>query len=303
MASLHRTKQHGRHVYRVAWYDKAGKRKSIRLGDIGQKSAKAICQRVTQLADLADSGQPIDAELTTWLDKISQKLADKLAKAGLIRERGSATLAGFVDEYLDSRKDMKGNSIRIYRTARDSLVAYFGAERNLRDITAGEALEWRQKMVNDDLAEATISKRVKVARQFFKIAMRKGFVSINPFADVKAGGERNASRMQFIDKATINKVLAATADREWQLIIALSRYGGLRCPSETLSLKWTDINWATNRITVPSPKTAHQGKAFRLMPLWPELLPYLLAASETAPDGAVYCIGRYRDAKIGRAHV
>ena len=173
MASLHRTKQHGREVYRLSWYDKAGRRKSIRLGDIGRKAANTICQRVTQLADLADAGHPIDGELTAWLDKISQDLADKLAAAGLIRERQSASLAEFIDAYLDDRKDMKANSIRIYRSARDSLVAYFGADRNLRDINAGEAQEWRQAMVNDEFAEATISKRVKVARQFFKIAMRK----------------------------------------------------------------------------------------------------------------------------------
>ena len=190
---------------------------------------------------------------------------------------------------------MKANSIRIYRSARDSLVAYFGADRNLRDINAAEAQEWRQAMVNDEFAEATISKRVKVAWQFLKIALRKGMVSSNPFVEVKAGGERNASQMQFIDRATIDKVLNATANVEWQLIIALSRFGGLRCPSETLSLKFTDINWAEDRITVSSPKTAHQGKPFRIVPLFPELRPYLLRAAETALDGAVFCVGRYRD--------
>jgi integrase len=297
MAALHRTKQHGRDVYRLSWYDKAGRRKSIRLGDIGRKAANTICQHVTQLADLADAGHPIDGAQSTWLDKISQDLADKLAAAGLIRERQSATLAEFIDAYLETRKDMKANSIRIYRSAGDSLVAHFGAGRNLRDINAGEAQEWRQAMANDNFAEATISKRVKVARQFFKIAMRKGIVSSNPFAEIKAGGERNVSRMHFIDRATIDKVLNATADPEWQLIIALSRFGGLRCPSETLSLKFTDINWAEDRLTVPSPKTAHQGKPFRIVPLFLELKAYLLQAAENAPDGAVYCISRYRDPK------
>jgi integrase len=296
VAKLHQTIQHGRKVYRIAWYDKAGNRRSIRLGEIGKKSANAICQRVTSLADLADAGLPIDGELSAWLDKISQDLADKLAKAGLIRQRGTATLAQFCDAYLDSRQDMKPNSLRIYRTARDSLVSYFGAECNLRDVNAGQAADWRQSQVNAKLAVATISKRVKIARQFFKVALGKGIVTANPFADVKTGGERNPARMHFIDVSTIEKVLAATADLEWQLIIALSRYGGVRCPSETLSLKWTDINWAENKITVPSSKTEHQGKAFRTMPLFVELRPYLDRAFDRAPEGAVYCIGGHRDA-------
>lgn len=92
-------------------------------------------------------------------------------------------------------------------------------------------------------------------------------------------------------------MLAATPDPEWQLIIALSRFGGLRCPSETLSLKWTDINWETNRLIVPSSKTEHQGKAFRVVPLFPELRYYLEKAFDKAPEGTVYCISTYRDAR------
>jgi len=297
MASLTKVKQHGREVYRLTWYDKEGQRRSIRLGDIGKKAAESICVHVTHLVDLDAAGLPRDAEATACLEKIGKILAEKLAGAGLIPERQSATLAKFVDDYLATRTDMRPNSLRIYRSARDSLVAYFGDACNLRDINAGQATEWRQTMVNAKLAEATISKRMKIARQFFRIATQKGIITINPFTDVKAGGERNPSRIQFIDRTTIETVLAATADPEWQLIIALSRYGGLRCPSETLSLKWTDINWETNRLIVPSSKTERQGKAFRVVPLFPELRYYLEKAFDKAPEGTVYCISTYRDAR------
>ena len=270
---------------------------AIRLGDIGKKAAESICVHVTRLADLNAAGLPIDAESTSWLGRIGQELANKLAAADLIPERQSATLAKFVDDYLATRTDMRPNSLRIYRSARDSLVDYFGETCNLRDINAGQSVEWRQSMVNAGLAEATISKRVKNARMFFKIALKKGIVNVNPFTDVKAGGERNPSRIQFIERSTIETVLASTADPEWQLIIALSRFGGVRCPSETLNLKWTDINWEANRFIVPSSKTERQGKAFRVVPLFPELRHYLEKAFDKAPEGAVYCISRYRDAR------
>ena len=38
------------------------------------------------------------------------------------------------------------------------------------------------------------------------------------------------------------KVLKACPDAQWKLLFALSRYGGLRCPSEHLALTWGDID-------------------------------------------------------------
>jgi integrase len=297
MASLTKVMQHGREVYRLTWYDKEGQRRAIRLGDMGKKAAESVCVYVTRLVDLEAAGLPRDAECTAWLNKIGKELSDKLAKGGVIPERQSAILAKFLDDYLASRTDMKTNSIRIYRSARDSLVEFFGESRNLRDIDPGQAAEWRQWMVNAKLAEATMSKRVKLARHFYRVAALKRLVTENPFLSVKASGERNPNRIYFVDRKTIETVLAATADHEWQLIIALSRFGGVRCPSETLSLKWTDINWQTNRFVVASSKTEHQGKAFRVVPLFPELRVYLEKAFDKAPEGAVYCVGRYRDAR------
>ena len=39
------------------------------------------------------------------------------------------------------------------------------------------------------------------------------------------------------------KIDSDRADAEWKAIIALARYGGLRTPSETMALRWIDIDW------------------------------------------------------------
>ena len=49
IASLHRTKQNGREVYRVAFYCRMGakkKRRFIRLGELNRKDAEGIARRV-----------------------------------------------------------------------------------------------------------------------------------------------------------------------------------------------------------------------------------------------------------------
>jgi integrase len=86
-------------------------------------------------------------------------------------------------------------------------------------------------------------------------------------------------------------------DGQWRLLFALSRFGGLRCPSEHLALRWSDVDWERGRMTVQSPKTEyHPGGESQIIPLFPELRPHLEAAWEMAEPGTVHVITRYRDA-------
>ena len=241
------------------------------LCDVNRRDADAIAVRVNSLVSASVAGNPPDKATLEWLVDVGQELADKLAGAGLIGRRESATLAAFLDGYIASRGDAKPNTIRNLKNSRERLVAQFGPDRALHTIKPGDADDWRQAMVNAGLAEATISKAVKHAKQYFKLAQRKGLIRSNPFAELKAGGERNDARKQFIDRATVDKLIDSAPDVEWQLIIALSRYGGLRSPSETLALRWSDVDWAGQRVTIPSPKTERHGKAYRVVPLFPEL--------------------------------
>jgi integrase len=105
----------------------------------------------------------------------------------------------------------------------------------------------------------------------------------------------NPARMYFVTADEAKKVLDACPDAQWRLIFALCRYGGLRCPSEVLLLKWADIDWERHRMIVHSPKTEHhQGKDMRQVPLFPELVLYLQEAFDHAPAGTEYVITRYR---------
>jgi integrase len=102
----------------------------------------------------------------------------------------------------------------------------------------------------------------------------------------------------FGSRADAQKVLDACPDAQWRLIFALSRFGGLRCPSEHLQLRWSDVDWDRDRgrMTVRSPKTEHhEGKESRMVPLFPELRVHLEAVWEEAEEGSEFVITRYRD--------
>jgi integrase len=81
----------------------------------------------------------------------------------------------------------------------------------------------------------------------------------HPFTDVKAGSQTNKSRMYFVNRDDAQKVLDACPDAQWKLLFALSRFGGLRCPSEHLKLEWADAR--------PQPKDGAQRR--RRLPVRP----------------------------------
>ena len=49
----------------------------------------------------------------------------------------------------------------------------------------------------------------RIARQFFKAALRNEYIDQNPFEDINAGKQTNSSRIHFVDRETIEAVLEA----------------------------------------------------------------------------------------------
>jgi hypothetical protein len=137
------------------------------------------------------------------------------------------------------------------------LVEFFGKDKNLRDITAGDADAFLVSL-KGQYAEATIGRTIRRAQQFFRNARRKKIIAENPFQDVKAPAQTNEARKAFVARQTVSAVLEACPDAEWRLIVALSRYGALRCPSEHLVLQWADVDWERDRFRVDSPKTGER---------------------------------------------
>ena len=103
-------------------------------------------------------------------------------------------------------------------------------------------------------------------------------------------GRRLRARYERCRTPTIRKVIDQLPNAECRLAVALARFAGLRCPSEISLLKWSEINWHEGRMLVHAPKTKRKGKPTRIVPLFPELRPFLEDAFEAAADGAVQCV-------------
>jgi len=307
MASLIPVKGKRGTSYEVQFCDGPDRRPRVRLGRLPKKAAEAAKTRIEYLIAAKQAGHAIDGDTARWLESLTDTIHARLARAGLVPSRQNGreaarpilTLSQLVDRYISRREgNLKPNTVRKYQQAGRALVAYFGENRPLEAITAGDAADWREAMLKS-LSEATIATHIKCAKSFFAYAVDSELIASNPLSRVKAGSQKNGRRKVFVPASDIEKVLAVCPDCEWRLIVALARYGGLRIPSELQELAWSDVKWAANRIVIHTKKKEHiAGHECREIPIFPELRPYLEEAYQQAAPGTVYVTPRARQSGV-----
>jgi integrase len=251
-------------------------------------SAREIAGHVDHLVICKKSGTDCRRATREWLERIRTdwpRLTNRLAELGLIASTVQADqpFAGFVDQLVASRSDVKPNTVKLWRQSAGKIRLYFG-NRMIRSLTAKDGndyLRWLSSPVEHGGAGHTAStptKHLNIAKGFLNEAVDAEILAGNPFQKVQGDRTVNKQRRRFITAALIESVIKTTEDLELRAIIALGRFGGLRTPSEPFALQWSHIDWQRLRIAVPAVKT----KA-RELPLFPELVPYLKALH----DGSV----------------
>jgi len=284
-------------TYRVLFVDPTGRRQTIRLGKVSKRLAETTKIRVEEILAARIAGHSIATETAAWLAKIGDVVHDKLARVGLVEPREAATadeskvpLGVIVERYIASRSKLKPNTLRNYETTKRLLKEHFGEARLVRTIHAGHAKDYREWLVGK-YAAATVAREIKRARQFFEYAKDCRVIDENPFLKVRAGSQKNTRRKHPVSRDVIDKVLAACPNNDWRLAVVLARYGGLRIPSELQRLTWRDIDWGGRRFTVRVPKKEHiDGHETRVVPIFPEIEPYLRQAYDDAPEGSVHVL-------------
>ncbi len=298
MASISTDKAGNR---KIQFSDGNGNRPIVRIGKPSMKAAEKILAKIEAILEAKLSCRSLAPEVAEWIGAIPDVLSKRLVAVGLIaprekRQEDATKLGEFIDAYVESRTDIKLRTRINLLQVRRHLVAHFGETKPLRDVTPGDSDEWRRWMLTK-LGENTVRRHCGRAKQLFRAALRKRLISENPFADMKGCAvQANKLREHFISRDVAAQVIAACPDNEWRLIFALARFGGLRTPSETLLLRWADVDWERGRLLIRSPKTEHhEGKDSRLVPIFPELRPHLEMAWDQAAEGAEFVVTRYRD--------
>lgn len=129
----------------------------------------------------------------------------------------------------------------------------------------------------------TVRRRTGIAKQFFAQAIKAKLITENPFTGLAATVRGNEARQFFVGRDLFRLAIEHAPGAEWEAIIALSRLGGLRSPSEIMRLRWEDLDFVNGRLRIHSTKTEHhEDGGLRFCPLFVELRPYLERLADLA---------------------
>ena len=266
-------------------------RRSIRLGRVSKKVAEQVRYHIEEIIIAKTTNVPLNASTAEWLNTLSDKLRDKLAAVGLVEKRARIKLGEWLDLFVRNRKDVKPATKTNWGHTVRNLKEFFGENANPREIDLAKAEQFKQHLIGLELKSATVSKRLQNAKMFFRRMTKEKIINENPFEDVKYYHANDKRQNAIIDRSLYNRIMEAMPDTQWRAIVALARIGALRCPSEVLSLRWYDIDWAEGWMNVRSPKNEHHpGKESRRIPLFAELREILTETFEEAPEGTEFVI-------------
>jgi len=294
MPSIETIKRGNQTKYRIRLTEaEHEERPRISFGNVSKQQAEQIRVHIAHLHAARISGSALKPSTAEWLGGLPDKTHQRLSELGLVQARNqkeSFTVSEWCTHYLEMRTDIKSGTAFLL-TGVASFLDEFAGNTKLTDFNQGMADGCRRKMMEQGLAEATIRRKCKRMKQFFAAAVKHRYIQENPFEEVPTGNVSNPSRWVFVERETMDAIIRECPDLEWKLLFALSRYGGLRIPSEIHQLQWSDLDWEKRRFLVRSPKTEHfEGKDSRVVPLFPELIkPFQdLLESREQKEGAVF---------------
>src|SRR5215471_5222977 len=182
-------------------------RKAIRLGKCDRKTTEGVCRHVEALLAAKIGGQPVPRDTAVWLANIGAKLRDRLAAVGLVEAPKRAALGEFLQSYILSRPDVKPATLEVWQQPCRNLMEFFGEDKPLRSITPGDGDQFKAWLLTQNLAPATVAKRLSFARTFLHVARKHKLIDENPFSEVKIPTANVSARQRFIGRDAAQKLL------------------------------------------------------------------------------------------------
>ncbi len=299
MASLTRD---GANAFRLRFLlDK--RRCTVGLGEFEESEAIVAQDHIERLINLKRRNRPPHRATLAWLDTIPVELYDRLANLSLVEARSIAeqprTIIAYMRSYVATRTDWRKPAN--YKQAIDKLELYLKKDVPLNALRKSDVDQWHRWMMQTlEMSPNTAGQNVKRCRQIMNVALADREIEVNPFQGIRIDLKSDKTKNRFLDEVSSQAILEACPNQEWRVIFALGRFGGLRTPSETLALKWSDIQWDRDRFKVTSSKTERYGKGSRIVPLWPELRAELDALYSLVEPGVKvpvdsFVITKYRE--------
>jgi integrase len=151
------------------------------------------------------------------------------------------------------------------------LVAFFGAETSVSDLTAIRRDDYAVKRLSEGASRQTVNNELSALRRGWRLAVEKNLLAVMPVFDLP---KVNNARSGFFEDGDFAAMLV-DMPLDIQHVIRFLRFTGWR-RNEVLGLTWDQVDWEGKIIRLAAGDT--KGKTARLFPF--ELAPDLLALVE-----------------------
>lgn len=263
------------------------------------KDARFIAAAIDAAVDAEKRGSPLDARTRAIFQNLAPDVRRRLERVGLLAITQTTTFrearARFEREYFIN---LKSSTRTGYDLSFDNFVHFIGSDsRPVETITESEALAFGEAL-QAALAPNTARLRFSQLKTFFRFLELKGAVEASPFASATLG-TFVAGRRRYVDRETVERI-GAKLTIESRAILYLYRFAGLR-KSEPYGLKFSHVNLARRRLTIPTPKTERfAGHGERVAPIAPILADALAPVVGDRTDDALIFVRRLDPKTIKR---
>jgi integrase len=191
----------------------------------------------------------------------------------------SFTIGDWMAEWLTTKKASHAAATwERYRKPVEDFVEHLGtrAKLPLRAATSKDIRKFRDEQRAAGRAAATVNFSHKALASAFEAAKRQAYIEANPChaVDYLPTHEEKVEKGTFSAKEVSALVQAAKDSRDWQGVILLGYYTGLRL-ADCLSLKWSSVDLQSKVLKVTPRKTARTGKKLEI-PMAPDIEDFLL---------------------------
>jgi integrase len=223
-----------------------GQRKQVSAHTTDENEAMQIALSYEKAANLAKNKRLTESAARRLIREISAvsgygEIINDLSVAEFLRPRIENIATRYRNERSRERYTYALTHFRDKSGLRD---------RMLSSLTRGDAVDWREALLREGLSPTTVNFQLGAIRAAFSEAVDRGYLDLNPFAEVRVKGARRHAqhRQPFTFEQFAELVVALSmadcplphAD-EWRLLILLAGYTGQR-KSDCVKLQAEAIN-------------------------------------------------------------
>lgn len=225
---------------------------------------------------------PCDADMR-FMATCGEPIRKKLQLLGVVGDAGAGDKEFRLGPFLSRVSELGTPTARRKKAdVATKLQKYFGQDKDIRQITALEAQEFRKALaVRWKLCEtSTVPRHIGYCSAMLQVAVEDGVIARNPFAKISKVVKTNRAKWHYVTPEETQAIWENLENDEDRLRFVLLRYLGLRAPSEMNALSWDCFDWDAGTVLIKSQKLAHQKDGgFRRCPFsHPDILPLLQTA-------------------------